>query len=184
MIKREQWGAKPLTAYSNKVSPSSRTKIVIHHSVTSEGTSRKAVEGILKRIDDQHRRNGWGGIGYNLVVDYAGRVYEARGINVLGAHAARSNTVAYGICYIGDGRKRITPEAIEAIRKLVKKLQRRSSKKLEVVGHGDVNSTSCPGGKIYKLIKGGVFSSEYKKPGLRLPKPPTRFIGSKRIPRG
>jgi nucleoid-associated protein YgaU len=167
MIKRSQWGAKPLTKYTNTIRAGARSQIVIHHSVTAEGKTQLEVEGILRRIDAQHRANGWGGIGYNLAVDYAGRVYEARGIDIHGAHAAGSNAKGYGICYIGDGRKRITPEAIQAIQRLVIELQARSLKKLQVVGHNQVNRTECPSELIIAEITKGTFDAPYP-----LPKPP------------
>lgn len=171
IIKRQQWGAKPLTAYTNTISPARRSRIVVHHSVTSEGRTRAQVERILRRIDDQHRGNGWGGIGYNLAVDYAGRIYEARGIDIQGAHARGANFDGYGIVYIGDGRTRITPKAVNAIKGLVVSLQRRSSKKLNVVGHKDVNSTACPGDKIYDLVKSGDFNMNYPASPVAPPSP-------------
>jgi hypothetical protein len=171
MIKRTQWGAKPLTAYSQKIAPPVRTTIVIHHSVTAEGKTQGQVEAILRRIDDQHRGNGWGGIGYNLAVDYDGKIYEARGIDILGAHASGANTKGYGICYIGDGRNGITPKAIEGVKAAIVMLQNHSAKKLKVVGHKDVNSTACPGDKIYLLVAGGKFSIKYP---LVTPKPPIK----------
>jgi LysM repeat protein len=169
MIKREQWGAKPLTKYTNTIKPGARTRIVIHHSVTSEGANQAGVEAILRRIDDQHRNNGWGGIGYNIAVDSAGRVYEARGIDIHGAHASGSNIAGYGIVYIGDGRKNVSAEAVKAIRNLVIELQARSLKKLEVVGHHQVNRTECPGPLLIAELTKGTFNVAYP---LVVPKPP------------
>jgi predicted amino acid racemase len=157
LIPRRVWGAKPLTAYSNKVPHSYRTGIIIHHSVTPEGTSRQQVQAILRQIDDGDRRQGYGGIGYNLAVDYAGRIYRARGIGVLGAHAGDANGRNFGVCYIGDGRKRITPEAVRAIRKTVDLLTRKAGHRLTIMGHQDVNATACPGPTIQRLVDNGSF---------------------------
>lgn len=162
MIRRKAWGAKPLTAYNWNIDPQYRTGIIIHHSVTPEGKSRQDVEATLRQIDDGDRREGYGGIGYNLAVDYAGRIYVARGINRIGAHAADANSRNYGICYIGDGRVRISQDAVKAIRRAVDRLQQHSGKKLRVYGHKDINPTACPGDKIYKLIKDGKFSVPYR----------------------
>lgn len=161
MITRKQWGAKPLTAYTYRIEPAYRTGIIIHHSVTAEGKSRAEVEAILRQIDDDHRAQGWGGIGYNLAVDYAGRIYRARGINIIGCHAQDNNGHNYGICYIGDGRKRITNAAVDAIRTCVSTLQQRSDKRLKIQGHRDVNPTACPGDKIQQLITSGKFRVPY-----------------------
>ena len=162
-ITRAAWGAKPLTAWSQHVAPSYRTGVVIHHSVTAEGKSRKQVEATLRQIDDLHRAKGYGGIGYNVVVDYAGRIYRARGVNRMGCHTVNNNARYFGVCYIGDGRKRITPEATKAIQNVVARLQKKSGHKLDVVGHQDLYATACPGDKIYKKIQQGVFDVPYKR---------------------
>lgn len=157
LIPRRVWGAKPLTAYSYKIPNSYRTGIIIHHSVTPEGTSRQQVQATLRQIDDGDRRQGYGGIGYNLAVDYAGRIYRARGIQIIGAHAADNNGRNWGICYIGDGRNRITPDAVKAIQKAVDLLTRKAGHRLQILGHQDVNATACPGPKIQKLVEDGTF---------------------------
>lgn len=156
-ITRLEWGASPLTAYSNKIAPSYREGIVIHHSVTSEGGSLSAVKSILRQIDALHHREGYGGIGYNIAVDYAGRVYRARGVNVQGAHTVNANAKNYGVVYIGDGRKRITPEAVNAIQDVVDYLEGHSKKRLKIYGHQDLWATACPGPKIQKLVENGTF---------------------------
>ena len=159
---RAQWGAKPLTAYSNVISPSYRTGVVIHHSVTAEGNSKADVMATLRSIDAYHRSKGYGGIGYNIAVDYAGRVYRARGVNIMGAHVSNANGRNYGIVYIGNGSKRITDEAVKSMQQVIARLQRNSKKKLKVYGHKDLAETACPGTKIYKLIKNGTFNVPYK----------------------
>ena len=179
MITRKQWGALPITKYDQKIAPPVRTQVVIHHSVTSEGKTQAQVEATLRNIDKQHRGNGWGGIGYNLAVDYDGRIYEARGLDILGAHASGANTKSYGICYIGDGRKRITDKGVAGIKKAIALVQNHSAKKLKVVGHKDINSTACPGDKIYKLITDKQFVIEWpvvkpKPPVKPLVKPPVK----------
>lgn len=159
-ISRLEWGAKPLTAYSNRIAPRYRDGVVIHHSVTAEGNSMGDVKATLRQIDNLHRSKGYGGIGYNIAVDYAGRVYRARGVNIQGAHTVNANAKNYGIVYIGDGRKRITKEATDAITKTVAWLEKHSGHKLKVYGHQDLYATACPGPKIQKLVDNGTFSSK------------------------
>lgn len=161
MIRRAQWGAPPLTRYTNRISPSYRTGIIIHHTVTPEGKSQEDVEAMLRMIDKSHKARNCGGIGYNLVVDYAGRLYEARGIDVMGCHTADANARNYGIAYMGDTRKNVTPEAIARIKRAIDLLQRNSNKKLEVTGHGLIRATACPGTKLRKLIEDGEFRRPY-----------------------
>lgn len=157
MITRKQWNALPLTRFNQHINATKRTGIVLHHTVTAEGKTQADVMKILKTIEHGHIQRGLGGIGYNLAVDYAGRTYEARGVDILGAHIANANGANYGIAYIGDTRKRISEDAIVAIRNLVLMLERRSKRNLEVFGHGDVRSTACPGPKLTALIEAGTF---------------------------
>jgi hypothetical protein len=134
MITRSDWGAGRLTAYTSTIKPANRTGIIIHHSVTAQGTDQASVGSILRTIDKFHRSKGWGGIGYNFAVDHAGRVYEARGRDVIGVHAAGSNTANFGICFIGNSDKKVSDKAVAAIAKLVEDLQNASGKKLKSAG--------------------------------------------------
>jgi hypothetical protein len=170
MIPRSKWGAKPLTKWTQAVAPSYRTGVVIHHTVTGEGTTQETVERILRQIDDYHRSRNWGGIGYNIAVDHAGRIYEARGMNIMGVHTANANGRNYGVVYIGDTRKNFTPAAAKAIEQVIDMLQANSKKKLVVKGHRDWASTACPGPKLYDLVKAGKFERPY--PLAAAPKPP------------
>jgi hypothetical protein len=162
MITRSDWGAGRLTAHTSTIKPANRTGIIIHHSVTAQGTTEASVSSILRTIDGFHRRKGWGGIGYNFAVDHQGRVYEARGRDIIGVHAAGSNTANFGICFIGNSDKKLTPKAVAAIAKLVENLQNAAGKNLKVQGHRDVNSTGCPGSKLYTEIQAGTFNIKYK----------------------
>lgn len=161
MISRSKWGAGRLTAYTQTTKPANRTGIIIHHSVTSQGTDEASVSSILRTIDGFHRRKGWGGIGYNFAVDHAGRIYEARGRDVIGVHAAGYNTANFGICFIGDSNKKLSSKAVAAIVKLVSDLQNLAGKKLKVQGHRDVNSTSCPAAKLYAEVAAKTFDIKY-----------------------
>jgi hypothetical protein len=162
MITRTDWGAGRLTAYTSTIKPANRTGIIIHHSVTGQGTDISSVSSILRTIDGFHRRKGWGGIGYNFAVDHQGRVYEARGRDIIGVHAAGSNTANFGICFIGNSDKKLNPKAVAAVAKLVEDLQNAAGKNLKVQGHRDVNSTGCPGSKLYTEITGGTFNIRYR----------------------
>ncbi|KAH3862498.1 hypothetical protein DPMN_025465 [Dreissena polymorpha] len=42
---------------------------------------------------------GWAGIGYSIVVDKDGNVYEARGWNEIGAHTYGYNSVGLGLFF-------------------------------------------------------------------------------------
>jgi hypothetical protein len=160
MISRIHWGAPALTRYTETVPTSERIGIIIHHTVYPEGDSQEDVQSLLREIDQYHRERDFGGIGYNLVVDYAGRLYEARGIDIMGAHTANVNRYNYGVAYMGDTRKRVTAEAVESIKLVVDLLQQHSNKSLAVAGHNEFRETLCPGTQLDKLVRSG----EFKRP--------------------
>lgn len=160
MIPRIHWGAPALTLDAETVPVSVRTGVIIHHTVYPEGNSQEDVQALLREIDQLHRERELGGIGYNLVVDYAGRLYEARGIDIMGAHTGNVNRYNYGVAYMGDTRQRVTSEAVESIKLVVDLLQRHSNKSLAVAGHNEFRQTLCPGTQLDKLIRSG----EFKRP--------------------
>jgi len=63
---------------------------------------------------------GWNDIAYSFLVCEDGRVYEGRGWNVEGAHTLGYNTIALGICFIGEFTKDVPlPVAITAGKNLL-----------------------------------------------------------------
>ena len=95
-------------------------KLVVHHTDTPNGeTDAAAVASRLRSIYHYHAvTQGWGDIGYNFLVDEAGRVYEGRhsrayapgvspsgddelGRGVTGAHTSGWNSGTVGIALLG-----------------------------------------------------------------------------------
>jgi len=103
--------------------------------------------------------NKWSDVGYNLLVDQRGRVYEGRGWDVLGAHATGHNAGWIGVRWIGDATK-IEPSAAakKAMRWCVEEAQRRAGRKLQVRGHGQLpgQATECPGPAWRRWIETGM----------------------------
>ncbi len=130
-----------------------------------------------------HRNgNGWLDIGYNLLVDRFGTVYEGRagGVEqpVIGAQAGGWNSVSAGVAVIGSFTRSRPPAAARAA--LAKVLTWKLSlagipasgtivkesaggeenrwpagadvRLNRVAGHRDVDSTDCPGGALYAWL--------------------------------
>src|SRR5690625_4343 len=73
---------------------------------------------------------GWGDIGYNFAIDMAGRIWELRGWNNVGAHCAspsnpRANRRYYGVIFLVGKNQKITSEAAQAYQDLRAELLRR-----------------------------------------------------------
>lgn len=156
---------------------------VVHHTESLTNYSRAGAAAMVLAICRFHRNgNGWLDIGYNLLVDRFGTVYEGRagGVEqpVIGAQSGGWNSVSTGVAVIGSFSSRPPPPAAqEALtRVLAWKLSlagvpatgtitRTSSggdenrwpsgtdvRFARVSGHRDADSTDCPGGALYALL--------------------------------
>ena len=90
----------------------------VHHTVTLASYTRAEAPAVVLAICRFHRDgNGWHDIGYNLLVDRYGTVYEGRagGVDqpVIGAQAAGWNGVSTGVAVIGAYAAAPPPAAAE-----------------------------------------------------------------------
>ncbi len=156
---------------------------IVHHTESLNSYSRAEAAAVVLGICRFHRNgNGWLDIGYNLLVDRFGTVYEGRagGVEqpVIGAQAGGWNSVSAGVAVIGSFTRSRPPAAARAslARVLAWKLAgagipasgtivKESAGGDEnrwpagadvrlnrVAGHRDVDSTDCPGGALYAWL--------------------------------
>ena len=156
---------------------------IVHHTESLVGYSRAGAAAMVLGICRFHRNgNGWLDIGYNLLVDRFGTVYEGRagGVEqpVIGAQAGGWNSVSTGVAMIGSHTSRRPPAVAQ--RALTKTLAWKlslagvpaagtiakiSSGGAEnrwssgarvpfqrVSGHRDADHTDCPGAALYALL--------------------------------
>ncbi|MGH9285860.1 MAG: peptidoglycan recognition protein family protein, partial [Acidimicrobiales bacterium] len=157
------------------------SKLVVHHTVTENDEPDPA--STVRAIYAYHTQvNGWNDIGYNFVVDSAGRTYEGRyardyrpgevptgeneaGEGVVGAHVGGNNTGSVGIAVLGDFS--LLGPTNAAVDSLVRMLAWESGRHLidplgtatwstgelpTIVGHRDVGATACPGEGLYSRL--------------------------------
>ena len=104
---------------------------------------------------DVHRLHlgmGWPGIGYNVVVDLAGPIWEGRGLHMVGTHTAGYNATTLGIGCQGRFHDHTTvmPDAqFESVVWLIREC-RKIFGDIPILGHRDKNRTACPG-KFFPL---------------------------------
>ncbi|WP_341856211.1 N-acetylmuramoyl-L-alanine amidase [Brachybacterium sp. GPGPB12] len=182
MITRAQWGATESATRSTSTS-SALKSVVPHHTAGTNNYSRSQAAQQIRGIFDYHVRVlGWADIGYNVLVDRYGQIYEGRhgGLtrNVNGAHALGFNTGAFGISVMGDHSSlKASTEAREAVMRVaawkplstfLDDVKAKSSWTVGVdgtrwkrgttvslprfFGHRDVNTTSCPGDALYSAM--------------------------------
>lgn len=108
---------------------------------------------------------GWGDIGYNFAIDQAGRVWELRGMENVGAHSAsksnpRANTTLVGVLFVVGNDEPISEAAVLAFRELRGRVLARFPSATGVTGHGQVPGaqTACPGPQLRALIASGALT--------------------------
>jgi hypothetical protein len=182
VVPRSAWGAsrcKPrVTAGYGRVDFG-----IVHHTTTLNGYRISDSPAIVLGICLFHRNvNGWNDIGYNMLVDKFGQVFEGRagGIDepVVGAQAGGFNLHSAGVATLGNFSFRQLPApGIDALAHVLAwKLSLSgvpAEGKISVVsnggpntpfragtfvsvnrisGHRDVDSTACPGSALYAQL--------------------------------
>jgi hypothetical protein len=182
IIPRAQWGGDSVRP-RDKPEYGDVQMAFVHHTVSANQYSAEDSAGIVLAIAKYHRdTNGWNDIGYNLLVDQFGQVFEGRAggvdLAVIGAQAQGWNTHSTGIATIGTFSDVAFPEAgVAALaRVLAWKLslhQVPTTGTVEIVsaggaanryrsgdpvvhqrisGHRDGCTTSCPGNALYRQL--------------------------------
>ncbi|WP_342762687.1 S-layer homology domain-containing protein [Dermabacter hominis] len=105
-ITREEWNAG--TVNTSRLSYAKELKaICIHHTGGSNTYTAAQSPQVVRGMFTYHTKTlGWADLGYNVVVDKYGQIFEGRagGLhrNVAGAHARGFNTGSCGISVMGD----------------------------------------------------------------------------------
>ncbi len=141
-------------------------KFIIHHTATTKNLDDPAAA--IRSIYYYHAvTRGWGDIGYNYIIDREGNVYEGRfgGEKVVAGHAKNNNVGSIGIAVLGNYENDDVPYPV--IKSLINLIGAkallynidpdgvssfRGIRIPNVIGHRDVNDTSCPGAKLYEKI--------------------------------
>ncbi len=143
---------------------------VVHHTAGTNDYTKEDVPVLLRGIYDYHVNSlGWDDIGYNVLVDKWGRLWEGRygGLEkaVVGAHATGVNDETVGISALGNYDVTTAPPEMTA------SIERFLAWKLDVhgvdptgtatingtqhdtiIGHRNVGETVCPGQYLYAQL--------------------------------
>jgi uncharacterized protein with LGFP repeats len=146
----------------------------LHHTAGSNNYTADQVPAILRSTYTYHAKSlGWGDIGYNVLVDKFGRLWEGRkgglASTVVGAHAGGFNSGTFGVSMMGNYDVAATPQpmidsvaAITAWKFSLYGVNPRGTATLTsggtdkypagaratlptIHGHRDTKSTACPG---------------------------------------
>lgn len=167
MITRQQWGARAPKNPPQPAPKSARDTFMVHYS-TGQELGRPNTAQWVREIQAFHMDgHGWNDIGYNYLVDAAGRVFAGRGWDVIGAHCEGWNTRAIGVCFLGNddpGVLDVTPAGRAAIRQLYAEACQRFGRQLTPKGHRDGFPTACPGDELEAFVRSGFAVAGATKP--------------------
>jgi hypothetical protein len=154
-IKRHEWGAR---APRNRTPLTNQVRGVALHWVGVKVTGDPLK--IVKGIQTYHQETrGWFDIAYNMCISQDGRAIEGRGWRTRsGANGSSKLNRHYAaiLCLIGPDQKP-TDEMVDAIRDQIASFRRVFPKATEIVAHGNLQATACPGNDIKGLIDIGAF---------------------------
>ncbi|HEX7352307.1 S-layer homology domain-containing protein [Brachybacterium sp.] len=182
VISRASWGANESWTGSTRGADELKS-VVLHHTAGSNGYSRASSPQLVRGILAYHTQTlGWADIGYNVLVDRFGQVFEGRkgGLHrhIIGAHALGFNTGSFGISVMGDHQSTAASTAAQtavmevAAWKLLSAFRTNAdetdswtvgtdgtrwsrgtvTRQRRFFGHRDVNYTSCPGNSLYSRM--------------------------------
>lgn len=160
VISRAQWGANEDWA-GDPTHASDVDMGVVHHTATSNSYSDAAA--VMRSMYRYHTQSlGWKDLGYNIVIDRAGNVYEGRkgGLEagVVGAHARGFNGGSFGVSVMGNyEHANPTSASMRALEDVIawqsrvygihpdSTTQKNGAQHPTIVGHRQVGQTACPG---------------------------------------
>ena len=181
VIPRSAWGANESIRRAGPRYADGVRFSVVHHTAGSNAYTRAQSAAIVRAIQVYHvRSNGWDDIGYNLLVDKYGQVFEGRfgGVEqaVIGAHAEGFNTGSVGVALLGTyGGTKPSPAALTALQNVLAwrldvahvdplsslswlsggnaRFRSGTAVPLRAVsGHRDTGFSACPGNALYRQL--------------------------------
>jgi hypothetical protein len=104
---RAQWGADESIRTWDPEYASTLKAATIHHTADGNNYTADQVPALMRSIYAYHTvTRGWGDIGYNVIVDKFGRIFEGRygglASTVIGAHAGGFNEYTFGVSMLGN----------------------------------------------------------------------------------
>ncbi|MFP6738512.1 MAG: peptidoglycan recognition family protein [Planctomycetota bacterium] len=163
-LARGQWGASEQVELN--IALGDPRRITVHHSGGGvfSAIDRIAVGRAIRGIQDTHiAANGWDDIGYHFIIDSAGRAWEGRHLDRIGAHAGSRelNMGNIGILVLGNfDLQQPTSWQLQRLAQMLSLLQRRFFiADRDVYTHSGIRAmaglspTACPGRHIAQWLK-------------------------------
>jgi uncharacterized protein with LGFP repeats len=183
VFSRAQWSAdESIMGWDPEYAPTIKAA-TLHHTADTNNYTAEQVPAMMRSIYRYHAvSRGWGDIGYNVIVDKFGRLWEGRagGLSrpVVGAHAGGFNTGTFGVSMLGTYETvAVPPGVVDAVSAIIAwkfslhgvnptgtttltsggggTARYAAGVRVNlptIFGHRDVGSTSCPGNQGYARL--------------------------------
>ena len=127
--------------------------LVIHH--TGFPVDKDSTAAAIHKFHQEDR--GWAGIGYHYLIRKDGMIEQGRLPDMIGAHSYECNRRSLGISLAGNfNLVNPTDAQIESVKELCRYLcevyNLDGAKPGVILGHRDLNDTSCPGDNLYSRL--------------------------------
>ena len=124
-------------------------RITVHHDAIMPVPSGSYSDSLrrMQLIRTGHLNNGWADIGYHFAIDPSGRIWQARPLELQGAHVKDNNPGNLGIVVFGNYEKiRPTRASLSSVNKMITYAMERFNVPLDAIHtHQELRSTACPG---------------------------------------
>lgn len=172
VITRTEWGCPDgqITTHG-ELTETVFTHLIVHHTAMGQAGPGDDWSHALREIWELHvMKNGWADLGYHVLIDPCGAIYEGRsgGDQVKGAHFSGKNDGAWGVSVIGVFNSSLpTESALESLVQILawrvretgvdplgRSYHAASGLYLDTIsGHRDgPGVTECPGDALYGLL--------------------------------
>lgn len=166
IIPRSDWGARAPSSPLTRLTDSKVSHIVTHWPGSTREIGLEDFEDVAARLRGYQayhmnpipRGRGWRDLGYNYLVDHAGRVWEGRGWNVGGHVLGSQNAISVGVCFL-VGPERPSDAMLNAGAELREWIEARLGRSLDYVGHSDWANKACPGPYVLPWTHAGMLKT-------------------------
>ncbi|MER5622514.1 peptidoglycan recognition family protein [Streptosporangium sp. NPDC002544] len=163
LVNRAAFGWGPSAASAARP----REGLVIHYDGSNQGLASKAHSACVTYWQNTRKfhmgaSRGWADIGYSFGACPHGYVFEGRGLDRVQAAQPGGNSSHYSVTLMSGPGEDPTAAQVDAVRQLRAWLMGQGVGPA-VKGHRDFFATSCPGDRLYRLVRDGVFSGSPTK---------------------
>ena len=163
IITHQQWGWKALT---DSMPPHIIKRITIHHGGVYFSSDSNAIT-YLRKLQDWSRENKhWIDIPYHYMIDFQGKIYEARPIRFPGDTNTDYDPRGHAlICLFGNfEEQQVSEQQLNSLSALIGWLMAKYNVPVDSVKtHKDYTETLCPGKNLYRYFRNGEIQKRVLK---------------------